>query len=109
MGEVLTNAAAEREGFHGGGRGMGGIGIVGYPLMHVAEQRVEQVEPVRIGVSAETERKFVDGGVRLGERRAPQVQAWGEAFDGTADDAVRVLRLDLASHKNGQLAQWVIG
>ena len=49
MGEILTDAALEREGLGRRRRRVGGIGVVGHIVVQALEQVVQEVEHVALG------------------------------------------------------------
>ena len=105
VGEVLTDAALERKGLGGRGRGVGGIGVVAHALVQAPEHEVQQVEHVVSGIVAALGGEIGDARIGIGERGLAQVEAGRKSLDGAAHHALGVARLDLALDQDGELAQ----
>ena len=89
MGQVLADAALERESFGRRGRGLGRIGVEGDLVVQPLEQRVQQRQRLGLRRARTSLRKVADRLVGLGQRRLAQEQARRKPLDRAAHDARR--------------------
>src|SRR5262249_21166804 len=110
MRQVLTGAVLARKGLRGRGGWLAGVGLIdvslvgvslagigfggpvvaGHVVVQALERAVQELEHVAAGGVAVGAGEGDDLGVRAGERGLAQKQAWREAFDGAAHDALGV-------------------
>src|SRR5262245_2309936 len=109
VGEVLADAALEREGRGGRGGDLGGGGVVHHLVVQAREHEMQQVEHVALGCVAARGGKGDDARVGTGERGLAQIEGRGEALDRAAHHALGVARFDLALDRHGKLAEGAVG
>src|SRR5262245_52137573 len=109
MGDVLTDASPEPDGFRGGGGGVGRIGVEGDFAIERSQQRMQQREIVATRIGAGGCREIDDRRVGLGQRCLAQKKLRRKAFEGTFDEAVGVLGVDFAIDLDAQFVERSLG
>ena len=109
MGEVLADAALERERLGRRGGGVGRVGIEGHLAVQPLQQDVQELQRVVAGRRAGRGGKAGDRVVGLGQRRLAQEQRRRKPLDRAGHHAVGVAGLDLAFDRDDELAERAVG
>ena len=109
MGDVLTDAAPERECLRGGRGGVCRIGIEGDLTVERRKEGVQQREIVAIRSGLCCLRKVDDRGVGPRQRGFAQEKLRRKTFDGALHQATGVLRVDFTVDLNAQSVERTLG
>ena len=105
MTEVAADPALEREGFAGSRHHIRHLDVKHHFPVQPFQQSVHLRQCIACATPARAFREIADRFVRRSQRGRTQEQARRETLDGAADDAMAVLRLDLAIDIDAKLGQ----